>query len=110
MEDCNIKFTPEDKALMSKDLDGDTRCEDWDCAPTVGMLMCLAGVTSPEIECAVHECSLFSNSPKASHEIGAKRIVRCLKETRDHFFARSFFKKVPQRKSVEAAPLQQMMK
>ena len=83
MEERNIKFTPADKVPMSKDLDGDPCREDWDYRSIVGMLLYLAGSTRPDIAYAVHQCARFSHSPKASHEIGVKHIVRYLKGTRD---------------------------
>ena len=83
MEDCNSKHTPEEKIPMSKDLDGDPCCEDWDYKSIVGMLSHLAGSTRLDISCEFHQCAHFSHASKASHEIGVKNIVRHLKGTRD---------------------------
>ena len=83
MEDCNIKFTPADKVPLTKDLDGDPCCEEWEYRSIVGMLLYLAGSTRPDISYAVHQCTRLSHQPKSSHDIGVKHIVRYLKGTRD---------------------------
>lgn len=47
------------------------------------MLLYLAGSICPDIAYAFHQCARFSNSPKASHDISVKHIIRYLKGTRD---------------------------
>ena len=82
MEDCNIKFTSVDKVPLTKDLDGNPCCEEWEYYFIVGMLLYLAGSTCPDISYDVHQCAGFSHQPKASHDIGVKHIIRYLKGTR----------------------------
>ena len=45
--------------------------------------MYLTQSTRPDIQFAVHQCARFSEDPKKSHKIAAKRIVRYLHGTRD---------------------------
>jgi hypothetical protein len=45
--------------------------------------MFLANNTRPDIAYATHQCARFSHSPKASHSLAIKRIVRYLQGTKD---------------------------
>ena len=83
MEDSNPKSTPAEITPIGKDLDGDPCKEKWDYRSIVGMMLYLAGTSRPDISYSVHQCARFSHSPKHSHEIAVKHIVRYLKGTRD---------------------------
>ena len=86
MEELNIKFIPADKVPLTKDLDGDPCCEEWEYRSIVGMLIYLAESTRPGISYDVHQYAKSLHQPKASHDIGVKHIVRYLKGTRDKGF------------------------
>ena len=62
---------------------GEERKTDFHCRSATGQLNHLAGTSRPEIQFAVHQCARFSQSPKMSHEKAVKRVVRCLKRTKD---------------------------
>ena len=66
---------------IGADLTGERHNEKWEYNSVVGMLMFLANNTRPDIAYAVHQCARFSHSPKASHSLAVKRIVRYLKGT-----------------------------
>ena len=42
------------------------------------MLGCLQGTTHPDISMLTHQCTIFNNDPKLSHERAAKKIIRYL--------------------------------
>ena len=82
MVDCNSAKTPAASVPISTDPDGISHNEIWEYRSLVGMLMFLANNTSrPDIAYATHQCARFSHSPKASHSLAIKRIVRYLKGT-----------------------------
>jgi hypothetical protein len=81
MEDCNSAKTPAATVPISTDPDGLSHSEKWEYRSLVGMLMFLANNTRPDIAYATHQCARFSHSPKASHSLAIKRIVRYLKGT-----------------------------
>ena len=83
MQDSNPRYTPVDKELLNKDLDGEPCREDWEYRFIVGMMLYLSGSTRPDIVYAVHQCTIFSHNPKRSHEVGLKHIARYLKGTKD---------------------------
>ena len=72
--------TPADRVLVP-DKDGEARKSDFHYRSLIGQLNYLTASTRPDILYAVHQCARFCNDPKHSHEVGAKRIVRCLKGT-----------------------------
>jgi hypothetical protein len=49
----------------------------------IGMLTYLSTSTRPDIAFAVHQCARFCTSPKRSHELAVRHIVRYLKGTKD---------------------------
>lgn len=55
----------------------------WNYRAMIGMLTYLSTSTRPDIAFSVHQCARFSISPKRSHELAVRRIVRYLKGTRD---------------------------
>jgi hypothetical protein len=57
--------------------------EDWECASIVGMLMYLAANTCPDIAYAVHQATIYTHDPRASHAVAIKRILRYIKGTKD---------------------------
>ena len=79
MVDCHSAKTPAASVPISTDPDGMSHNEIWEYRTLVGMLMFLANNTRPDIAYATHQCARFSHSPKASHSLAIKRIVRYLK-------------------------------
>ena len=68
---------------LTKDLDGPERKDKFHYQSLVGQLNYLTASTRPEIACAAHQIARFSQNPKQSHEVAAKRIARYLKNTAD---------------------------
>ena len=83
LQDCNPKSTPADAKTLGKDKHGAPFSEQWNCASVVGMLLYLSGNSRPDIAFAVNQAARFTHDPKASHATAVKRIVKCLKGTRD---------------------------
>ena len=83
MDACNSAKTPSSTTPLGKDVDGEPFSEDWDYAAVIGMLMYLSTNSRPDIAYAVNQCARFTHSPKNSHGLGVKRIVRYLRGTRD---------------------------
>ena len=52
-------------------------------ASVIGMMLYFASNTRPDISFAVHQCSWFTHSTKASHKTDVKRIYWYLKGTKD---------------------------
>ena len=73
----------EPNVKLHKDVNGMPRKDDFHYRSLVGQLNYLMQSTRPEIQHAVHQCARFSDDPKHSHEVAAKRIVRYLKSTPD---------------------------
>ena len=81
-KDANVKSTPAvHRQLLTKDLDGPERKQNWNYRSLVGMLNYLALSTRPDIAFAVHQCAKFNANSKLSHEAAIKRIVCNLKGT-----------------------------
>ena len=75
IKDANTKPTPAiHKQLLSKDLDGSERKQDWNYRSLIGMLNYLATLTRLDLAFAVHQCAKFCANPKLSHETAVKRI------------------------------------
>ena len=55
----------------------------WECASVVGMMLYLSGNSRPDITFAVDQAARFTHAPKKSHGVTVKRIVRCLRGTKD---------------------------
>jgi hypothetical protein len=82
MDDCRGHDTPATTTSLGTDKDGDPFDEDWEYASVMGMLMYLSANSRPDITYAVHSVARFSHSPRASHAMAVKRILRYLKKTR----------------------------
>jgi hypothetical protein len=79
MKDAKICKTPASSTVvLTKDIDGEVRKEDWNYRSVIGMLNYLVNSTQPDLAHAVHQCARFSNNPKRSHEQAVKRILRYL--------------------------------
>ena len=83
MTDCNGVSTPTGNTPLGSDVDGAPFSEPWQYRTVIGMLMYLAANTRPDISFSVHQAARFSHSPRQSHAIAVKRILRYLKETQD---------------------------
>jgi hypothetical protein len=83
MTDCNLAKTPAVKEPIGSDLEGERHNESWEYSSAVGMLMFLANNTRPDIAFATHQCARFTHSPRQSHSLAVKRIIRYLQGTKD---------------------------
>ena len=83
MKDSKRASTPACVGSLGADRDGDPFDEEWEYASIVGMLMYLAGNSRPDISFAVNQAARFTHSPKQSHAIAVKRILRYLNGTAD---------------------------
>ena len=72
-----------DNVKLHKDVNGIPRKDNFHYRSLVGQLNYLMQSTHPEIQYTVHQCARFSDDPKHSNEVAAKRIVRYLKVTPD---------------------------
>ena len=79
--------------VLTKDIDGEPRKEQWNYRAIIGMLNYLVNCTHPELSFAVHQCARFCNDPKRVHEQAVKRIIRYLLSTQSSFTGRD---KAPQ--------------
>ena len=75
--------TPAATTPLGLDVDGEPFNENWDYPVIIGMLMYLAQNSRPDIAYAVHQCACFTHSPRHSHGVGVKRILRYLNSTKD---------------------------
>ena len=83
MDKANPKPIPMSPTLiMTKDINGKIRQEDWNYRSLIGMLNYLVNTTHPELAYSVHQCAIFYNDPKHSHEQAVKDIARYLINTR----------------------------
>jgi hypothetical protein len=89
MDDCNGVDTPTSTrgGALGADLDGDPFMETWNYRTVIGMLMFISANTRPDLAFAVHQAARFSHSPRNSHAIAVKRILRYLQRTRDKGFS-----------------------
>ncbi len=71
---------------LAADVDGETFFESWNYRTVIGMLMFISANTRPDIAFAVHQAARFSHSPRASHALAVKRILRYLQRTEDKGF------------------------
>ena len=79
MKDANQSKTPASNTIiLTKDLEGEGKKEQWNYRSVIGMLNYLVNCTQPDLAYAVHQCARFSNDPKRSHEQAVKRILRYL--------------------------------
>jgi len=83
MNECRGTKTPTFSTSLGSDKEGEEFKEDWDYASVVGMLMYLASNSRPDIAFAVNSCARFTHSPRNSHAMAVKKILRYLNGTRD---------------------------
>ena len=81
-EELNGDKTPAREKPIGADLEGKPFQVEWEYASVVGMLMFLVN-TRPDIQFAVHQCVRFTHSPKHSHMLVVKRVIRYLKHTQE---------------------------
>ena len=75
--------TPASTIPLGLDVDGDPFIESWEYPVIIGMLLYLSQNSRPDIAYAVHQCARFTHSPKHSHAVAVKRILRYLNSTKD---------------------------
>ncbi|KAI2492952.1 hypothetical protein MHU86_21591 [Fragilaria crotonensis] len=71
------------QACLGIDPDGEPMDEFWNYRSIVGMLLYLSTNTRPDITFAVSQVARFNHSPKKSHAMAIKTIVRYLHRTAD---------------------------
>ncbi len=71
---------------LGADVDGEPFFDEWNYRTVIGMLMFISANTRPDIAFAVHQAARFSHSPRASHSLAVKRILRYLQRTKDKGF------------------------
>ena len=84
MEHCNSKPAPcsGDGKHLGSDPEGALAKKEWSISSVVGMLLCLASNSRPDIAFATHQCVCFTHSPKASHEAAILRTCHHLQGTK----------------------------
>ena len=70
-------------AILTKDVSGKARQENWNYRSIVGMLNYLVNSTHPELSHSVHQCSRFCSDPNTSHEAAVKHVIRYLLTTQE---------------------------
>ena len=70
--------------VLTKDIEGEPRKEQWNYRAIIGLLNYLVNCTHPELAFAVHQCARFCNDPKIVHEPAVKIIIRYLLSTQTH--------------------------
>jgi hypothetical protein len=88
LEQSNLNWTPAAQAALGVDPDGEPMDSTevgfrWSYRSVVGMLLYLSTNTRPDITFAVSQVCRFTHSPKKSHAVAVKMIVRYLRRTRD---------------------------
>ena len=88
LEQSNLNWTPAAQAALGVDPDGEPMDSTevgfrWSYRSVVGMLLYLSTNTRPDITFAVSQVCRFIHSPKKSHAVAVKMIVRYLRRTRD---------------------------
>jgi len=82
MTECNRCATPAiPNQPLGKDPEGQDMTDTWSYPSVVGMLLYLSTNSRPDICYAVSQVARFTHSPKQSHAIAVKRIVRYLAGT-----------------------------
>ena len=81
LEGANPNKLPARREPLSIDPDDEPFDEPWNYSSVVGMLLYLSTNTRPDITFAVSQVARFTHSPKKSHGIAVKMIVRYLKGT-----------------------------
>ena len=83
LTDANSKPTPVVKPLLSKNVEGKERENDFHYRSAVGSLSYLSGCTRTDVSMAVHQAAKFSSNPRRSHDNAVKRIGKHFKGTAD---------------------------
>ncbi|GKY94961.1 hypothetical protein MPSEU_000460700 [Mayamaea pseudoterrestris] len=83
LQSCKPNYLPASQVALGSDPDGSPMVEKWGYASIVGMLLYLSTNTRPDIAFAVSQVARFNSSPKQSHAIAVKTIVRYLAGTRN---------------------------
>ena len=83
MQDCNPAHVPAEDKPLGLDPNEPPMKEAWDYASVVGMLPYLASNSHPDCAFAVHQRARFTHSPRQSHAVAVKRIIRYLSGTND---------------------------
>ena len=83
MSDCATSKTPSKLGGLGADPNGEPFSESWQMASITGMLLYLCGNTRPDLQLSVSQCCRFNHSPKQSHAVAVKHILRYLKGTPD---------------------------
>ena len=74
MLDSNKKITPEETMPLVTDAYVPSFDKPWEYASIVGMLMYLYRNSRPDIQFAVHQCTMFNHNTSRSHAEAVKRI------------------------------------
>jgi len=81
MKDCKSNRLPAACKALGMDTDGIPFDGPWSYPSVVGMLFYLSTNTRPDIAFAVSQIARFTHSPKQSHAVAVKTLVRYLKGT-----------------------------
>jgi Reverse transcriptase (RNA-dependent DNA polymerase). len=81
LEGANPNKLPTKREPLGIDPDGEPFDEEWNYPSVVGMLLYLSTNNRPDITFAVNQVARFTRSPKKSHCIAVKMIIRYLKRT-----------------------------
>ena len=73
---------PSSTVTLTIDADGDIFQEYWECATVVGMLTYLAQKFRPDIAYVIYQRTRLIHTPRKSHTVGIKRILRYLQGTK----------------------------
>ena len=84
LTEANINKVPASKETLGIDPTGEPIAEPWSYPSVIGMLLYLTTNTRPDIAFAVSQVARFTHSPKQSHAIAVKMIIRYLKGTMDY--------------------------
>ena len=82
LQDCNPDKMPASQKPLGTDKNGPQFAEQWSYSSVVGMLLCLAANSHPEIAYVVHQCATFTHNPKASHGAAMKQICCYIQGTK----------------------------
>ena len=79
LDQGNGKATPAEHGAFQKDGQGKQFQETWNCQSAMGMMMCLATNTRPEIALAVNQCARCSKDHSwESNEMHSSTSNKCL--------------------------------
>ena len=81
LTDSNPNKLPSSTECLGINPDGEYMSEDWNYPSIIGMLLYLTTNTRPDLAFAVSQVARFTHTPKQSHAVAVKTIVRYLKGT-----------------------------